>query len=352
MICRNGQLKESLDNTLSQDVFRGRLLGALGALEGQASTGPSISQSQQSPDAAINTAIPSGTSHSDNVQAMMAERKAKLEAHKQAEEARDTAERAAIAKARREKAEASAVPGSKRAKELKYAQEQRQRQKDARLERERILRLVEHDKAERREREQRRRAQAKTLQTSDSRDQALQTPSMRSPGKCALQIRLLDGTSMKKIFEHSATLGDDVRPWIDAERTEGDTPYTFRHVKNPLPNKSIDVSEEGQTLQSLGLTPSATLVLLPVKGFSDAYSDESAGLFARGISSGYGLVSSGVGLVGSTVGMLFGSGAEQNTDTVSQARDPPKNVNTLQDHQPDDNRQFYNGNQVPNALFI
>jgi hypothetical protein len=283
---------------------------------------------------------------------MLAERKARLEAHQKVEEARERAERAAIAKARREEAEASAPDGFKRANELEYAQKQRQRQKDARLERERILRLVEHDKAERREREQRRRAQTIAAQEPDSpetRHVQRLTPTFRPTRQCAIQVRLLDGTSMRKIFEHSATLGDDVRPWIDAERTEGDAPYTFRQIRTPLPNYSVDVSEEGQTLQNVGLTPSATLVLVPVKGFSDAYSDENAGLLSRGLSSGYGLVSSGVGLVGSAVGRFFGSTAEQaapTADTSPEAPNPPNIINTLRDHRPDEDQQFYNGNQV------
>ena len=260
------------------------------------------------------------------------EKKARLEAQKKALQAKDEARRAAEIRARRDEIEGVA---SKSTADKKYAMMQKKRAQDARDERARILKRVEDDKAERREREAQRKAEAKALAegvplptgSSSSPQQARSTNSV----ECALQIRLFDGSTIRNRFPSSASLRRDVRPWID-EKQAGDQPYNFKQVLTPLPNKNIETSEEEGTLQSLGLTPSATLILVPIAAYSSAY-EGGTGLVSRGVSAGYGLVSSGLGMVtGLLGGILGGAGAtppsaEEHRQTPTSAPNPNPSIN-------------------------
>jgi hypothetical protein len=223
------------------------------------------------------------------------EKKERLEAQKKALKAKDEARRAAEIRARRDEIDGIA---SKSTADKKYAMMQKKRAQDSRDERARILKRVEDDKAERREREAQRKAEAKALadgQPLPSGPSSLQQAKSTNSAECALQIRMFDGLTIRNRFPSSASLRRDVRPWIDEKQT-GDQPYNFKQVLTPLPNKNIEASEEEGTLQSLGLTPSATLILVPIASYSSAY-EGGTGLISRGISAGYGVVSSGLGIV-------------------------------------------------------
>ncbi|KAI9674999.1 MAG: hypothetical protein M1817_001405 [Caeruleum heppii] len=275
----------------------------------------------------------------------------------------------------------SPTPASdpKKASEISYAAQQRRRQQDARKERERILRLVEQDKIDRREREERRRALAKaeadpTSPGSDPVAPVISSGSSisdktnaASSSTCALSVRLLSGATIRERFPSATTtLRSDVREWIDEHRSDdGDIPYTFKQILSPLPNKTISISEEEQSLQSLGLAPSATLVLVSVEGYSNAYAGNEPGILFRAASSVYRMVASGVRTVAGALGTFLGIGAA--TPVASSPADPASslaagsstgsshssshssiNVRTLrdQDETRRDDRQFYNGNQL------
>ncbi len=284
----------------------------------------------------------------------------------------------------REKAQTDATggsPGPAKTPELSYAQQQRKRQEQARQERERIMREIEANKVERREREESRRALAKAEAEANSSDGAnglvdrqllsenSQRPSStRSSKDCAVQVRLLDGSTIRSRFPSDQTLRTHVRAWVDEQRSDGDTPYTFRQILAPQPNRAITISEEEESLLSLGLTPSATLVMVPVSRSIAAYGDAEAGLLSKGLSAGYGLVSGGVGLVTGALGGFLGIGqaapvpATGSSSALGGERQGPHdgssttagrsagggiNVRTLRDQRAaGDEHQFYNGNQV------
>ncbi|KAI1380002.1 hypothetical protein F4677DRAFT_301474 [Hypoxylon crocopeplum] len=319
--------------------------------------------------AAGSSSAPAETSSqrgsSQEVQSVLAERARRLEADKKAKEAKAKAEREARAKKRREVNDSNEGQSSNlNTAERSYAEEVRQRKLHAAEERKRILKRIEDDKQERKEREAQEK-QARLLLTAmqdgeGSSSQAPPIPLPRRQGRthgdsCNLQVRLFDGSTIRSHFKNDATLNRDVRKWVDEERTDGDAPYTFRVVLTPLPNKAIEPTEEIESLLSLGLTPSATLVLVPAR-YSLAYA-HSDGLLWRSLDytlgifgAGYGLL---VGVFGGFMGMLFGrAGArpEQGEEVHLQNLAPPRPSSRIRGFQnPEDERrnaQLYNGNSL------
>lgn len=350
-INRNGELKEYIVSGVTKEDFVKRLSLALG---GAASQPPTSTNAQPTIQPSSSSSNSTPTQQSAAIQTMLAERRAKLEIHKKEQEAAEKAKREAASAARKEAA--AADPNSKAGNERNYANIQKKRQQDAREERARILKRVEDDKTERREREAERKAQtaaAKEAEKKLEESTALKSTSQRSKSECALQVRLFDGTTIRSRFPVAGSLRRDVRPWID-EHQEGDAPYTFKLVLTPLPNKNVETSEEEQSLVALGLTPSATLILLPVTDFASAY--EGKGVLGRG----YGLVSSGLGAVGGLLGSVLGSGAaapapaqaqESGNTTAGPSSANSAKVRTLRDQEEKkDDRQFYNGNAVSCAI--
>jgi len=363
---RNGELKEYLAAGVSKEDFFRRINLALGLSSTPAQAAPATTTSQAAevdpqpsqpqPSAVSNSSQPSrpsapATSAESRAEETDEEKKARLEAQKKALQAKDEARRAAEIRARRDEIEGIT---SKSSADKKYALMQKKRAQDARDERARILQRVEDDKAERKDREVQRKAEAKALadgQPLPTSSGSVQQARSTNTAECALQIRLFDGSTIRSRFPSSGSLRKDVRPWID-EKKIGDQPYNFKQVLTPLPNKNIETSEEEGTLRSLGLTPSATLILVPITGYTSAY-EGGTGLVSRGVSAGYGLVSSGVGMVTGILGSFLGGGAappaEEQHQTPSSAsnRDPSINVRTLRDQQGSgDDQQFYNGNAV------
>ena len=172
-------------------------------------------------------------------------------------------------------------------------------------------------------------------------------------------------------------------------------PYFFRHILAPAPSRELSAGDESVELGEIDLAPSATLVLVPVKGYTDAYSGGGGGVggitgAATGIVGGaFGLLSSTVGLVGSTIGSVMGFGAQQEggsgagagsssgggggggrtvgsrptqepthdpvLDQLHPQPQPPSagtgtgttmRVRTLADQRAREPQQFYNGNQL------
>ncbi|KAI0894401.1 hypothetical protein F4806DRAFT_473060 [Annulohypoxylon nitens] len=252
--------------------------------------------------------------------------------------------------------------------ERSYAQEVRQRKIHDAEERKRILKRIEDDKQERKEREAREKKARQLLNESqDSEGTSSQTQpiplSIRQPGSSRgeyanIQVRLFDGSTIRSRFKSDATLNKEVRKWIDEDRTDGYAPYTFRLVLSPLPNKAIEPAEEIQSLLTLGLAPSATLVLVPAK-FALAY-PHSGGFLWRSLGvvfsifgAGYGLIS---GVFGGITGMIFGrrhvhqSGNERIPLQDYQGLGSMRNSSRISGFQnPGDARrdtQLYNGNSL------
>jgi hypothetical protein len=323
--------------------------------------------------AETNVPIPAPTSQGNNatMQQFLTERGARLEAERQKQEEAEKEARKATAKARKETAdkqaaESSSLPQNKQ----DWADQQRNRNKEARVERERILKSIESDKAARREKERQRKlaAQGEPSTAAAQAPVHTNTASGRNSTTCSLQIRLFDGSSLRTKFDPSATLATSVRTYV-SQNSQTDIPYEFRQILLPNPSRNISVGEEGESLKSLGLTPSATLVLVPIKGYTDAYASGSGGLVSKGFNAGYGLLSGAASMLGSAVGGVMGyttgtadrpgpyvagTGDESETSNVEGDRMANRsagiNIRTLGDQRRDDdqNHELYNGNQVSN----
>lgn len=250
--------------------------------------------------------------------------------------------------------------------EMKYALKLKKQQQAKREERARILKSVEDDKAQRRKLAEERKAAAEKAKAGseavETRSSSTVSKTSKQYKECALQIRLFDGSTIRSRFPSSGSLRVDVRPWID-EHQDGNTAYTFKEVLTPLPNRQITISDEEQSLQSQGLTPSATLILVPVQGYTTAYDNSSSsGLVSRGVSAGFGLASWGAGMVTGLVGSLIGGGPapqsreEQSAQQVAPTNTTPPgsriNVRTLGDQNRQDDQQFYNGNAVSHGKIL
>ena len=297
---------------------------------------------------------------------MLADRRQRLEIDKREKDAAEKAERKVKAEARRESMEAA--PDSTKAKQASYAQQERKRHTEAKLERERILRKIENDKQARREKEELRQQLAKAEAEGNdgvgglvdrqlSSEVAGPRPSMSKD--CAVQVRLLNGTMIRSRFLADKTLRTDVRAWVDQQRPDGDTPYTFKQILTPLPNRAITISEEEESLQLLGLTPSATLVMVPVQGYTAAYAGDP-GLVTKAFFAGYSVVSAGAGIITGVLGTVLGLGqvppqgpdppvqaAPVHSGTIGRGTGNEINIRTLnQQREGHNDHQLYNGNQV------
>lgn len=186
----------------------------------------------------------------------------------------------------------------------KYKEEQLKKKQREREERERVRRLLKADEEERRlnerhkqeERERQRRLSNDEEAKDDVKideiinvNQALKNNVRdRRPSTtlvCALSIRLLDGSSLRHEFKTTDTL-NDVRKWIDENRTDSDDPYCFHRT---IPRATFGVTEEEKTLESLELTPRSALILKPFSSYANAYNNSGkisikssqGGLFSR-----------------------------------------------------------------------
>ena len=253
----------------------------------------------------------------------------------------------------------SGLPGASRAQQDTWVQQQRKRNHEAMEERQRILRQIENDRQERKQKEQERKAAAAAELTGDT-DQPptnhstdIVPPKSRSSRECALKIRTFDGSTIASRFPSDQSLREHVRAWIETEIGKAGAPYEFKHVLAPMPNRRIGVSEEEESLQSLGLTPSATLVMVPVSSYTEAYSAENQGYISQGLSYGYGFVKGGFSLIGSLAGSVLpsqSSSAQDSGHSGDNASEAPRSsirVRTLGDQAPPkDDQQLYNGNQL------
>lgn len=251
-----------------------------------------------------------------------------------------------------------------------WREQQRKLEQQRKEERERIRNQIKQDREERKRREAEEKARATHGVTQASGS------SPAKPQQYRLQVRLFDGSSVRTSFPPSATVRGDVRPWLDEQRSDGNQPYTLKHVLTPLPSHTISVAEEERTLEELGLGPTANLVMVPVHSYTEAYSSSSSSsLPVRAISAGYSLVSAVVGTVAGLVGSFLGYGPAGTTSAASSSNTPvsssnnnnssqqlvnntkpPRpaaassrgiNIRTLRDQREEhDNNQFYNGNQV------
>ncbi|KAI5922301.1 hypothetical protein F4810DRAFT_674261 [Camillea tinctor] len=369
VIIQNGQLKEYLHAGTPKEDFVRRIGAVFAAGPVQQDTQPQASHAPVPP--------PSGTDDSlyDNedpqaIATPATTSSSEQRSQQEAQAALDEREKRKLAAEKKAKARAEAEAEARRQvderckpckPEPSYAEQVKQRKIKDDDERKRILKRIEDDKRARKQREAEER-KARQLLSAKPEGEATSnetTPvplSRRQPAGskgefCNLQVRLLDGTTIRSRFPSDKTLASDVRKWIDEERTDGDSPYTFRVVLTPLPNKMIERSEETESLLSLGLAPSATLVLVPSR-YATAFS-RGGGNVTQGVGSFFGLFVSIyaaiIGALGGVFGMLFGRRSATEEGIPLETMNTSRNSRIRGFQNPDDRRrdaQLYNGNSL------
>jgi hypothetical protein len=345
----------------------------------------SEAQPQQVPSTSQVTAAPTPAEPQqsfhqppDNIQTLLAQRGQRLEAERIARETAENAARAERIKARKQKeadiaASNASTSTASYGKDRSYEAEQAKRKREAKQDKERILRQIENDKIARKEKEERRRAAARAEQEplfQESEKQEAPAASAMSSSKpagtsCALQVRLLDGSTIRSTFPAGAILSTTVRPWIATEQPDFKSAYTFKIIQAPKPSHPISDAEEMKSLLDLGLLPSATLVVVPLKGaISSAYPGSSGVVGTLGRV--YGMVAAflmwllqGLQTFAGTRQTTPGSSttstsskeestgaSSSGTDTVPIRPTTKIRIRTLADRADKEDRQFYNGNQV------
>lgn len=267
----------------------------------------------------------------------------------------------------------------------------RKKKKEEAEELARVKARIEADKAARKAEAEARRAERekernKEAQTSPPPHTSTTSSLKGSRAKHVnLNVRLFDGRTIRSTFPREATLQGEVRKWVDSEfskLSQDDAninhkqlpPYYFRHILAPQPSRELSAGDENQSLGDIDLAPSATLVLVPVKGYTEAYSGSEGGVVgaATGLVGGaFGLLASTVGFVSNTIGSAIGYGSQGASSSSSSSQqqqrpsggqtvgsrsnqepqhDTPNNpgfrVRTLADQRGREPQQFYNGNQV------
>lgn len=347
----NGAMKEYLTSGISKEEFINRLTPVLKGEESSFSPVSGIPATTQT-GANMGEASNNNQNQATSVAALLQERKIRMEAEKKKKDAQDKAERARKAAERKAALEAGKPEDPKRTADLKYAALQKKRQQEAREERERVLKQIEDDKAERKARDAARKEQAKivagTEQPNPFTAPSSEMGTMKRGDHCALKVRLFDGSAISSRFPSEATLEGEVRKWVDQEQAVSESPYTFKHILTPFPNKEISISEEAKSLQDLGLVPNATLILIPIKDFTPAYGQGPGvtGLLSSGVSAGYGLVTSGLtsgfGFASRVLGSVVGDSAQRAPPATAP---PPQ-----QEPRQSDRHELYNGGGVSRHL--
>ncbi|MCJ1403896.1 hypothetical protein MMC11_007119 [Xylographa trunciseda] len=374
IVINNGQLIADIHGDHSLDSFKEKLLLALDPESLKDKAAPrSLATDTEAFEAGTEIVPDVGRSEVHQpvdpaIQSLLEERRERLEIDQMHKNAAEEAQSLAKQEARRAEAEAAA-PDSARAKQATYAQQQRRKQREIRQERERILKVIENDKMERKHKGDLRKAFLEAGKGGDDRAEGLvdqQIFSEISPSRsktlpdCALQVRLFDGTTIRSRFSPKQSLRGNVRRWIDEQRTDDDAPYTFRQVLAPKPNHTISISEEEQSLQSLGLTPSATLIMVRVQGYTAAYA-ANGGYLSKGLADGFNMISGGVNWLTGVMGTILGTGSagpsspgsRRTTDGTHVPSTSAINIRTLGDQQKNkDSQQFYNGNQVGGVAIV
>lgn len=148
----------------------------------------------------------------------------------------------------------------------KYITEQAKERAAQKAQKARILAEIENDKAERKVRAEREKQASlgtghantsinnpasgnrNTTNTATRPSTNITaTGTSRSTGLTKLSIRQPDSKTLKVEFETNKTL-EDVRKWIDTNRTDGSSPYV---LQTTFPTRTFEVSEERETVGSI-----------------------------------------------------------------------------------------------------
>ncbi|KAM3503143.1 hypothetical protein MY10362_004394 [Beauveria mimosiformis] len=304
VIMKHGELKEYIASGTTKEDFLRRLANAFSTGNAAAPTpaastpaaGAATAAAAPTPEdeaaAPSSSSIPSGSPESDgseNVRRILAERAAKAQkdaAARQVKEAEAAAAATTTAKGKgKAVANSEPAPSSQTAAQKEAAELIRKNRAQQNDERRRILKRIEDDKAARRELAAHRKKQREQGRAAGAKEQqqarAASRSSSSSPSAlAAIQVRLSDGSTLRTKFPATESI-KDIRTWVDKERSDGRGPYYFKQILTPLPNKNIDTTEEDKSLRELGLSPSSTLLLIPIQRFAAAYETQcpSQGFF-------------------------------------------------------------------------
>jgi hypothetical protein len=357
IVIQDGQLREQIVSGVSQDEFINRIRTVLGAapILGSNSQASNAALQEDTPESQIARETPASPLPSIR-QGPSTKAKGKQKAAPPAP---------------------SPVPTGPSAQQL-AREALRKKKHDENAELARIQAGIAAAKAERKAQAEARKADRERLiqpsPTTSSFSTTTSTKGSRAQ-KVHLNVRLFDGRTIRSTFDRTTKLQDEVRQWVDQEFTamtedpnEKLPPYYFRQILAPLPSRELSAGDESETLGDIDLAPSATLVLIPVKGYTEAYSGGGGGVVGgvvggvTGLVGGVlGLASSAVGMVGNALGSVVGYGSASAQEeqaaqgrTLSEARlqgDTNVRVTTLADHRAREPRsqELYNGNQVSNA---
>ncbi|KAF2877099.1 hypothetical protein BDV95DRAFT_138492 [Massariosphaeria phaeospora] len=375
VVIENGQLREQLVSGIGQDEFINRVRVVLGA--SAIPTTQSAGASQRTPP----TEPAQASTPSRQATAPPAVEQSRREAPATAPSAKAKGKQKATPP--EPKPAASTLTNAKQSAQ-DALRKKKQEDKD---ELARIQARIQADKAERKAQAEARKAEREQAAQSSPIPQTqsfTSTSNSRWQAKeVHLNVRLFDGRRIQSTFKRTAKLQEEVRSWVDQEFTakaespnETHPPYFFRQILAPLPSRELSAGEESETLGDIDLAPSATLVLVPVKGYTEAYAGGSSGVVGgvvggvTGLVGGaFGLASSAVGLVGNALGSVVGYGRaaagaanEQQPEqrppagrTLSEAQQPGPDdsgagirVRTIADQRAREPRsqQLYNGNQL------
>ncbi|KAJ4357367.1 uncharacterized protein N0V89_001942 [Didymosphaeria variabile] len=364
IVIQNGQLQEQLSSGISQNEFINRIRKVLGA--------PPIPGTVQSADSTLAASTPDSTRIPTPSQPTPPANTPSA----------PTPPLSSVAKGKQKAKPPATQPEPSTSKAQQSARDAlRKKKEEEREELARIKARIEADKAERKAQAEARKAEREKLaQSEPTTSPSFTVASSRGSNakEVHLNVRMFDGATIRSTFPRTASLQDDVRPWIDREFTtraananERQPPYYFKQILAPLPSRELSAGEESQTLGDIDLAPSATLVLVPVKGYTDAYSGGAGGIVSGPAGSVFNLVGGAFNLAGSAVGyvsntlssVLGGGGSAQQgnqphpTDGRSLGNTPQEpsgsegiRVRTLADQRAREprNEQLYNGNQVRN----
>ncbi|KAF7550369.1 hypothetical protein G7Z17_g5786 [Cylindrodendrum hubeiense] len=356
VVIKNGELKEYITpGTTKEDFFR-RIQNAFSATSSSAqpvSASTSTPQPEPAPVGSTSQGVSSSgeSSTSENVRRILNERAAKLKVQKEEAErkAKEQAKEERTKAKAKGKAEAEAGAKTDNAVAHKAAEAVKKKRQEQQEERRRILKRIEDDKAERRLRAQaREQKRAEDLKGGDVASSLVNAPESKLPsttrgsGMTSLQVRMFDGSTLRSRFKTTSPL-KDIRDWVDKNRTDGSQPYTFKQVLTPSPNKTIDETEEDKSVGELGLSPSSTLVLIPVKNFSSAYDASSQNIVSRFFAFILSIFSWFFGLFssGDRQGPPAAAGGE-SAEAQDQSR--VQGFQNQSDRQRD--QQLYNGNSL------
>ncbi|KAF4469530.1 UBX7 UBX (ubiquitin regulatory X) domain-containing [Fusarium albosuccineum] len=358
VIVKNGELKEYITPGTSKDDFLRRVQTAFNAISQSpaaaqpATTATSTAQVETeaavAPEESSPLSVPPSTS--ENVRRILAERAARLQAQREEAERKAKEDRAKTKE--KAKAEAEAGMDTDNARAHKAAEAVKKRKQQDQEERARILKRIEDDKAERRLRaEEREKQRADSLKGGDVAASLVNAPDSKLPSMTrvgamtALQVRLFDGSTLRSRFKTESPL-KEIRSWVDESRTDGSQPYTFKQVLTPLPNRNIDETEEDQALGDLGLSPSSTLVLIPVKKYTSAYNGSSQNIFSRFINFILSIFSWFFGLFGSGEERGTNRGPADGEDAPATSRDQSRIRGFQNPNDQQRDQQLYNGNSL------